>query len=155
MVSPSDKRESALSKMLGRLGDTQTQEQRYNNGFAHYSLAVHSSFIRSFELGMHQIISNVEATIRDAVPADDTISQETVNQLIGKTVSLNRPLFLDRMPLTKWIENFYQESPSINARAREDQVKIGMEAFKTPPMFTYTPFGESDDAPDSSKGKKK
>ena len=146
MVSPSDKRESALSELIGRLGNTQTQDQRYNNGYAHYSLAVHSSFIRSFEMRAHLIISNIEATIIDVTPLEQ--SERSYEHLIGKTISLHRPLFFDTMTMTKWIENFYQESPSINARAREDQVRIGEKAFGIPVMSTWQAAME-DELPES------
>lgn len=145
--SPSAKRESALSEMLGRLGSAQTKDDRYNNGQAHFSLAVFTSWIRAFEARMNQIVSKVEASIiaATAIPGRKDAKPD---ELIGKSISLDQPLFLNSMSLTQWIENFYQESPSINARAREDQVKIGMEAFKTPAYSTWM-SAEEDAPPDA------
>ena len=145
--SPSARRENALSEMLKRLGSAETKEERYNNGYAHYSMAGNSAFIRAFEHRQHNQVAQVEAIIREATPIKPEARPEKV---IGKVISLGKPLFYDSMTGTQWIENFYQESPSINARARDDQVQIGMEAFKQP---AYTPFmaglGETQEAPES------
>ena len=101
-------------------------------------MAGNSAFIRAFEWRQHNQIINVELVIQEAVAISDDAKP---NELIGQTVSLDRPLFYDSMTGTQWIENFYQESPSINARAREDQVQIGMEAFKQPAFQPFSPFG--------------
>lgn len=147
--SPSAKRENALSEMLKRLGSAESKEERYNNGFAHFSLAGFSAFIRAFELRQHNQVRQVEMTVREATPTRDDVTIDPT-KLVGRTISLKDTLFYDSMTGTQWIENFYQESPSINARARDDQVQIGMEAFKQP---AYTPFmaamGETQDAPDA------
>lgn len=146
--SPSARREAALSEMLKRLGATETKAERYNNGFAHFSMAGPSAFIRAFERRQHFQVAKVEMIIREATPISDAVTVDPA-ALIGRVVTLPKPLFYDSMTGTKWIENFYQESPSINARARDDQVQIGMEAFKQP---AFTPFhiaGEQDDAPTS------
>jgi len=139
--SPSAKRENALSEMLGRLGSSKTKDERYNNGFAHFSMAGPSSFIRAFELRQHKQVGKIEATILESIPVKQENTQEEFKSLKGRTISLNKPLFYDSMTGTQWIENFYQESPSINARARDDQVQIGMEAFKQPAFTPYSPFG--------------
>lgn len=150
MVSPSEKREAALSEMLGRLGSAKTKDERYNNGYAHFSLAVFSSYGRAFELRNAIIVSNIQAIIVEAVPIDSNNQNQmkAAEKLIGQSVDINRPLFQNTMTLTQWVENFYQESPSINARAREDQVKIGMEAFKTP-AITGWQFADVDKAPEA------
>lgn len=139
--SPSDKRETALSSMLQRLGASQTKEERYNNGFAHHLLAVHSSYARAHDKRLGNFIQEVNITVREAVAVTPEANQD---ELIGKTVLVERPIFEYNYTLTQWIENFYQESPSINARARDDQLGIGMEAFKQPAITGFNPFGEED-----------
>lgn len=143
-MSASKIRESALSEMLGRLGNTESPDERYNNGFAHFSLAVHSSYARAFEKRMATFVRMVNVTIKEAVPVV-TKKNSGSDSLVGKTILIERPIFENTMTLTDWIENFYQESPSINARAREDQVTIGSEAFKTT-VFSGFQHGERDAA---------
>ena len=146
--SPSAKRENALSEMLGRLGSSKTKDERYNNGFAHFSMAGPSSFIRAFELRQHKLVGRVEGIITEVTPVTEEAKKVDPSTLIGRSISINKPLFYDSMTGTKWIENFYQESPSINARARDDQVQIGMEAFKQPAFSTWM-TADPDKAPEA------
>jgi hypothetical protein len=151
--SPSSRRENALSEMLGRLGAAKTKDERYNNGQAHFSLAVFTSWSRAFEKRMALVVRRTEAIILEAIPVDKEAKPE---ELVGQTITLEQGLFLNSMTLTKWVENFYQESPSINALARKDQVSIGMEAFKTPAFAYWQPGGETDeDLVSDSKGGKR
>jgi hypothetical protein len=136
--------------MLKRLGSAETKEERYNNGFAHFTMAGPSAFIRAFETRQHSQVTRIELTIREAVLADPEDTTTDPKKLVGQVITRKRPLFHDSMTGTQWIENFYQESPSINARARDDQVQIGIEAFKQP---AFSPFmaaaGETQSAPES------
>jgi len=156
LTTASKTRETALSEMLGRLGNTHTADERYNNGFAHYSMAVFSSYLRAFEDRMSRILGNLQVTVLEAVPVEgkknSKVIPEMINALdmVGKTITIDRPIFENTMMFTKWIENFYQESPSINARAREDQVTIGTEAFKTVALSGFQ-HGERDEALSTSK----
>ncbi len=154
--TPSDKRETALSEMLGRLGASKNQDERYNNGFAHWSLAVHSSYARAHDKRMGNFIKEINITIREAVIAPDLKEEDKKKAdpslLIGKTILIDRPIFEYDFTLTRWVENFYQESPSINARARDDQREIGTQAFKTPAITGFSSWGteEQEIKPDES-----
>jgi hypothetical protein len=136
--------------MLKRLGSTETKAERYNNGYAHYSMAGPSSFMRAFERRQHFQVAKVELIVKKAVKVKDDDSDADPEKLVGRIVTINKPLFYDSMTGTKWIENFYQESPSINARARDDQVQIGVEAFKQPAFSTWM-TAEQDKAPEVDK----
>lgn len=153
MTTASKTRETALSEMLSRLGNTQTADQRYNNGYAHYTMAVFSSYLRAFEERMAWILGNIQVTVLEAYPINKEDNSKAVS-LIGKTITIDRPIFENTMSFTKWIENFYQESPSINARARDDQVTIGTEAFKTVALSGFQ-HGERDSDLSSYKPGKK
>lgn len=131
--SPSAKRETALQEMLKRLGNAMTKDERYNNGYAHHSLAVHSSYARAFEDRMALFVKDVTIEILEAVPVKE--NGKVPEDLIGKSLTINRSIFENTMTITSWIENFYQESTSINKVAREDQVIIGTKAFGVPVMI--------------------
>ncbi len=157
--TPSHKREESIGKLINLLGHTQNQDQRYNVGFAHHSLAVYTSFLRAFERRQAQFVNHFEVSIKEATPIPDTKSnpkpdeksedktEDKSKELIGETITVNRPIFANTMTLTKWIENFYQESPSINARARDDLIQIGGNAFNVAPIQGFQ-FGGEDPVPD-------
>jgi hypothetical protein len=146
MGNAADKRESALSEMLGRLGHAKNADERYNNGFAHYSLAVHSSYARAFEKRMASFINKNNVTITAAVPVE--AGDKVPPDLVGKTVIIDQPIFENTMTITRWIEYFYQESPAINARARDDQRAIGEQAFRQAAMPGFSPWGTEDKVPE-------
>lgn len=142
--NPSEKRESALSEMLQRLGASKSKEERYNNGYAHFSLAVHSAYARAFETRMATFVSKTNLTITGAKPIKEE-DKEKAKDLIGKNITVERSIFDNTMTLTTWTENFYQESPSINARARDDQVQIGSKGFAVPVITPHTVSMEEED----------
>jgi hypothetical protein len=153
--SPSVLRELALGRMLDNLGSTSDSEQRYNNGYAHNQLAVFTSWIRAFEKRMAQFVSVLNMEIIDAVPVEEKNAEPRKNdfskikELVGKGIVVERSIFDNTMTLTNWIENFYQESPSINARAREDQKEIGINAFGTAAHTGFQPWGSEEQPLDS------
>lgn len=149
--SPSAKRENDTGAALKRLGFAETKDERYNNGFAHYSLAAPSSFIRAVEERLSQLIRPINVIIVGAVPAPCKNKEKMPDSnLIGKTVSFDRTIFPNTMTLTRWIENFYQESPSINKTAREDQVEILTKAYGVAPMVSFQPWGTQEARLDSN-----
>jgi hypothetical protein len=149
--TPSALRELTLGKLVDNLGSTSHPEQRYNNGYAHHQLAVFTSWIRAFEYRMAQFVSPINTKIREVVEVPSKDGSEVTHKykpkdLIGKGYLIDRPIFDNTMTLTNWIENFYQESPSINARAREDQRVIGESGFKTAANSGFQPWGHEEEA---------
>lgn len=144
--SPSERREHALAEIAERLGHTKDQDERYNNGFAHHSLAVHSSYARAHDERLASFVDQIHVTIVEAIPVDEQ-EQNVKNAkiIVGKTILVNRPIFKNTMTRTRWIENFYQESPSINARARDDQVEIGTKGFAVPVITPFTSSMEEEE----------
>jgi hypothetical protein len=136
--TPSFKRESTIARLISLLGNTETKAQRFNVGYAHHSLPRPSAFIRAFEKRWNEKISNNNGTIIEVVPIPGKQTKletkEVHEKFVGKTIIAEGPLFSDTMTLTKWLEGFYQESPSINARARDDLMKVGEKAFTTTPI---------------------
>ena len=144
--TPSQKREETLFKIVTLLGHTEDQNERFNVGYAHQSLAVFSSFIRSFEKRMAAFVSESNVTITEAIPSKADLKDKKI--LVGKSVSVNRNIFVNSMTLTTWINFFYQESPAINARARDDLRTIGENAFKVPALQGFQ-FGGMDRTPEA------
>jgi hypothetical protein len=151
--TPSVLRELTLGRIVDNLGSTRDPEQRYNNGYAHHQLAVFTSWIRAFETRMAKFVSNLNMSIIDAQVIPETKSdfphKFKREELIGKGITMERPIFDNTMTLTNWIENFYQESPSINARAREDQRSIGENAFQTAAHTGFSPWGHEEESLES------
>lgn len=137
-------RENTLGMIINNLGFTQTADQRYNNGYAHHTLAVASAFIRAFEERMGAFVSVINVEVLDAIKIPDNTDGKP-EKLLGRSIVVERPIFENTMTLTRWIENFYQESPSINARAREDQRHIGEQAFRVPAMVGFEPWGQTEE----------
>ncbi len=147
--NPSALRESALKDLLKRMGASETPDERYNNGYAHHSLAVHSSFARAFEERMATFAEKITMTITQAEKIDkDDKKAGDPEKLVNRSFTINRPIFENTMTMTRWIENFYQESPSINKIAREDQVAIGTKAFGVPVMIPAGSAMQEDDRDD-------
>ena len=137
---------------MDNLGSTTDSEQRYNNGYAHHQLAVFTSWMRAFEARMAKFVSHINMKIIEAVEIpdmDQKDSKYSCEELKGKGITVERSIFDNTMTLTNWIENFYQESPSINARAREDQRSIGENAFQTPAHTGFQPWGHKEAALES------
>ena len=147
--SPSVLRELALGRMLDNLGSTSDSEQRYNNGYVHNQLPVFTSWIRAFENRMSTFVSQLNMTITEVkeIPKEKKVEHKfKPEELVGKGITAQRSIFDNTKSLTEWIENFYQESPSINAKAREDQKEIGINAFGTAAHTGFQPWG-SEEAP--------
>lgn len=156
----SEQRESALSEALKRLGAAETWTESSQNAFTHHSLPGHTSYARAFEKRMHILLTPVTVTIREWVckcdlqPCDKKKCKNIAKKIARKTLILRdkegelRTLFHDTMILTQWIKNYYQESPSVNARGRTDQVELARAGYAVPAIMGMQPFGMETTTPE-------
>ncbi len=145
--SPSLTREETINLIVQHLGSTQTKDERFNNGFAHFSLARPSSYIRAMEERLARFVSVNNVKVLEATVLDKTNKEaiKAAAELVGKTIQVERPLFSNEKPLTKWVENFYQESPSIAGLAREQQTELGKAAMGVAAISGFQPWGEEEE----------
>jgi len=144
----SEQREIALASIAQRLGSAETWDERAQNAFIHYSLPVHTSYARAFENRMRQLIIPLTVTVTGC-----SCDKQPCEKHIGEVLLLKRPLFLNTMTLTEWITNYFQESPSVNARARQDQVELAKAGYAVPAIMGMQPFGGEITTPQGSEDK--
>lgn len=161
----SEQREGALAGIAQRLGAAEGWNESAQNAFTHYSLPCHTSYARAFEKRMHTLITPVNVTITGATckcdmqPCDEKDCEGKGDDLVGKTLILRdeegefRTLFHDTMTLTEWIKNYYQESPSVNARGRTDQVELAKAGYAVPAIMGMQPFGGEITTPQGTEDK--
>lgn len=149
----SEQRESALAGIAQRLGAAEGWNESAQNAFTHHSLPGHTSYARAFEKRMHTLLTPVTVTIKkwvcicDLQPCNKEDCKKIAKKIANKTLILRdiegelRTLFHDTMTLTEWIKNYYQESPSVNARGRTDQVELAKAGYAVPAIMGMQPFG--------------
>jgi hypothetical protein len=148
----SEQRESALASIAQRLGAAEGWKESSQNAFTHHSLPGHTSYARAFETRMHTLLTPVTVIIREWVckcdlqPCDKNDCKKKAEKIANKTMILRdkkgelRTLFHDTMTLTEWIKNYYQESPSVNARGRTDQVELAKAGYAVPAIMGMQPY---------------
>jgi len=161
----SEQRESALASIAQRLGAAEGWNESAQNAFTHYSLPGHTSYARAFEKRMHTLLTPVTVTITEWVckcdiqPCSKKDCKKEGEGIVKKTMILRdaesklRTLFHDTMTLTQWIKNYYQESPSVNARGRTDQVELAKAGYAVPAIMGMQPFGGEITTPQGSEDK--
>jgi hypothetical protein len=137
--SPSILREAALGRIADRLGESKSWDQKANNAFVYYSLPTFTSLGMAFEKRMQELVNTVNATITDCSCKVDF--GKTCDKHPGRSVIIEGGLFENTFTMTEWFTNFFQQSPSINARARDDQVEIAKAGYsvQTTHGFQTTP----------------
>ncbi len=135
--SPTKTREKALALIADRLGEAKSWDQKSNNAFVHHSLPVYSSFMMAFEKRMKQIQGNLSATITECSCDICQKGKEGKCSVAGRSVIIEGGIFENTMTLTEWIMNFFQQSPSINALARENQVEIAKAGYSQVAMMGH------------------
>ncbi len=147
--TPANVREQALAKIAGHLGESKTWDQKANNAFVYYSLPTFTSFGMAFEKRMNQLVGNINATITSC--SCDSCLAENKNPCknVGRSVIIEGGIFENTNTLTEWFMNFFQQSPSINGLARENQVEIAKAGYATATVPVWSPFGKEERAPDA------
>jgi len=114
---------------------------------------------------MHILLTPVTVTISEWVckcdlqPCGEEDCKKIGEEIVRKTMILRdkdgklRTLFHDTMTLTEWIKNYYQESPSVNARGRTDQVELAKAGYAVPAIMGMQPFGSEEITPQGSEDK--
>lgn len=130
--APATLRESALSDIAMRLGESRTWDQKANNAFVYFALPTFTSFGMAFEKRMAQLVDTVNALII----ACDCETQPCPNH-IGRSIIIKGGIFENTNTLTQWFTNFFQQSPSINGLARENQVEIAKAGYSQMALASY------------------
>ena len=143
-VNPAATRELALGKIADRLGESKSWDQKANNAFVHHSLPTFTSFGMAFEKRMKQLIGNVNATITECSCDICQKGKGGKCNLTGRSIIIEGGIFPQTMTLTEWFMNFFQQSPSINALARENQVEIAKAGYTTATVPVWSPFGKEE-----------
>lgn len=145
--TPANVRELALATIANRLGESQSWDQKANNAFVYYSLPTFTSFGMAFEKRMNQLIGNINATITECSCDKCQKGQMKDCSLFGRSIIIEGGIFENTNTLTEWFMNFFQQSPSINGLARENQVEIAKAGYATATVPVWTPFGKEERAP--------
>ncbi len=135
--SPTKTREKALAMIADRLGEAKSWDQKANNAFVHHSLPTYTSFGMAFEKRMKELIGNVSATITECSCDICQKGKEGTCSLTGRSVIIEGGIFANTMTLTEWFMNFFQQSPSIGALARENQVEIAKAGYSQVAMMGH------------------
>ena len=134
-VAPGATRELALGKIADRLGESKTWDQKANNAYVYYSLPTFTSFGMAFEKRMKQLVGNISATIIDC--SCKNCAEGKACTLVGRSVIIEGGIFENTNTLTEWFMNFFQQSPSINGLARENQVEIAKAGYSQVAMMSH------------------
>ncbi len=81
----------------------------------------------AFEKRMNQLIGNISATITECSCSNCEENNEC--ELVGRSIIIKGGIFENTNTLTEWFMNFFQQSPSINGLARENQVEIAKAGY--------------------------
>ena len=135
--SPTRTREKALAMIADRLGEAKSWDQKANNAFVHHSLPTFTSFGMAFEKRMKQLIGNVSATITECSCKNCQSDNKKDCEIVGRSIIIKGGIFENTMTLTEWFMNFFQQSPSIGALARENQVEIAKAGYSQVAMMGH------------------
>lgn len=135
--TPASTREIALALIADRLGETKSWNQKANNAFVYHALPTFTSFGMAFEKRMKQLIGNVNATITECSCKNCSKGNKRDCYLVGRSVIIEGGIFENTMTLTEWFMNFFQQSPSINGLARENQVEIAKAGYSQIAMMGH------------------
>jgi len=148
----SAKRESALGKIISRFDGKDKQEERFLNGYAHHTVPPVCSAVMQIEQNINQKVEKPEGTIYALGCAEGCKEipckhlTESV-ELMNSTISMNT-LFELAWTFKGWIEKFYLQSTSINAKALEIQEEVGKAGFSQPAIPGFQPWGvEEEEVP--------
>jgi len=149
----SSKRENALGKIISRFDGRDKQEERFLNGYAHHTVPPIASAMQQMEEDINQKVQHVEGTIYAIVCAEcceksNCQHVKDAQKLLNSTIRLPN-LFPLTWTYRGWIEKFYLQSTSINAKALEIQQAVGEAGFAQPAMTGFQPWGSEEEAPES------
>jgi len=149
----SSKRETALGKIVSRFDGKNKQEERFLNGYAHHTVPPVCSAVMQVEENINQKVIKAEGTIYQLACAKGCEEKDCKhvkgNQaILNSTISLGN-LFPLAWTFKGWIEKFYLQSTSINAKALEIQEEVGKAGFSQPAMTGFQPWGSEEEAPES------
>jgi len=142
-LTPAATRESALADIAERLGESKSWDQKANNAFVYYQLPTFTSFGMAFEKRMATLVNLVNAKISEC-----SCKEQPCKYHIGRNIIIEGGIFENTNTLTEWFMNFFQQSPSINALARENQVEIAKAGYTTSTVPVWSPFGREEKAPE-------
>lgn len=147
--TPGLTRELGLAGALQRLGESEGWNQKANNAFVYYSLPTFTSFGMAYEKRLMDFVNLINAKIIGI----ECNCKETDNcnhsSYIGRSIIIEGGIFENTNTLTEWFMNFYQQSPSINGLARENQVEIAKAGYAVATVPVWSPFGREERAPES------
>lgn len=161
----SEQREGALAGIAQRLGAAEGWNESAQNAYIHHSLPCHTSYAMAFEKRMHILLTPVTVNITewackcDLQPCNEEACKKKALTIANKTLILRdkdselRTLFHDTMTLSQWITNYFQQSPSVNARGRTDQVELAKAGYAVPAIMGMQPFGGEVTTPQGSEDK--
>lgn len=148
-VNPAGTRELALATIAERLGESKSWDQKANNAFVYHALPTFTSFGMAFEKRMKQLIGNVNATITECSCDNCKKGNKKDCPRVGRSVIIEGGIFENTMTITEWFMNFFQQSPSINGLARENQVEIAKAGYATATVPVWSPFGKEEKEPEA------
>ena len=145
----SSKRESTLSKIIARFDGRDKQEERFLNGYAHHTVPPICSAIMQVEENINQKVLKPEGTIYEIQCAKGCKDAKCIHErdaafLLHSTISLGN-LFELTWTFKGWIEKFYSQSTSINAKALEIQEEVGKAGFSQAAMTGFQPWGTQEE----------
>ena len=147
----SSKRENALGKIVSRFDGRNKQEERFLNGYAHHSVPPICSAIMQIEQDINMKVAAPEAIITAISCAkgcekEDCQHIEKASDLLNSTITID-PIFPLKWTFRGWIEKFYSQSTSINAKALDIQQEVGRAGFSQPALTGFQPWGGEEEAP--------
>lgn len=131
-LTPSAQRELALADIAERLGESKGWNQKANNAFVYYQLPTFTSFGMAFEKRMSDLVNLINGRIIECTCKDQPCENHP-----GRSIIIEGGIFENTNTLTEWFMNFFQQSPSINGLARENQVEIAKAGYSQVAMVGY------------------
>ena len=141
----SARRESALGKIISRFDGRDKQEERFLNGYAHHTVPPICSAVMQVEQNINQKVERPEGNIYYIECAEGCKELpckhlKDAGKLLNSTISL-KELFDLAWTFKGWVEKFYLQSTSINAKALEIQEEVGKAGFSQPAIPGFQPWG--------------
>lgn len=140
--SASTTRESALSKVISRFDGRNKQEERFLNGYAHHTVPPICSMAMQVEEQLKSRVISPEAIIREVVCNCTSTCKH--QEMIGQTIPIP-PIFEIHYNIRGWVEKFYSQSTSIDAKALEIQKAVGEAGFSQAVNPGFQPWTETDE----------
>ena len=141
--SASTKRENALSKIISRFDGRDQQEERFLNGYAHHTVPPICSMAMQLEEQLKSRVAKPEAIITEV--ACNCKGSCDHQKYVNQTITIP-PIFELHYNIRGWVEKFYSQSTSIEAKALEIQKAVGEAGFSQAVQPGFQPW--TDDDPD-------